>query len=377
MPNNKRDYYEVLGVSRNGTEQEIKSAYRKMAMRYHPDKNPGDMKAEEKFKEAAEAYSVLSDPGKRAAYDRFGHQGVSGAGGGFSGFDPTIFSDFTDILGDLFGFGDVFGTGAGRRRSPVESGADLRFDLQITFEEAAFGVKTKIRIPRLEMCKECGGSGAQKGTGPTTCPQCQGRGQVRHQQGFLVISRTCGQCRGTGQTINNPCRECRGQGRVRNEKTLEIKIPAGVDAGSRLRISGEGESGAYGGEPGDLYVVVNVKEHDYFERDGADLYCMMPVSFSQAALGGEIHVPTLDGENEKLKIPEATQGGTTFRIRGKGIPYLNGRGRGDLFVTVRVMTPQKLTREQRRLLEQLAEISSFESMPAEKKVREKMKNIFG
>ncbi len=377
MPNNKRDYYEVLGVSRNGTEQEIKSAYRKMAMRYHPDKNPGDMKAEEKFKEAAEAYSVLSDPGKRAAYDRFGHQGVSGAGGGFSGFDPTIFSDFTDILGDLFGFGDVFGTGAGRRRSPVESGADLRFDLQITFEEAAFGVKTKIRIPRLEMCKECGGSGAQKGTGPTTCPQCQGRGQVRHQQGFLVISRTCGQCRGTGQTINNPCRECRGQGRVRNEKTLEIKIPAGVDAGSRLRISGEGESGAYGGEPGDLYVVVNVKEHDYFERDGADLYCMMPVSFSQAALGGEIHVPTLDGENEKLKIPEATQGGTTFRIRGKGIPYLNGRGRGDLFVTVRVMTPQKLTREQRRLLEQLAEISSFQNMPAEKKVREKMKNIFG
>jgi molecular chaperone DnaJ len=377
VPNNKRDYYEVLGVSRNGTEQEIKSAYRKMAMRYHPDKNPGDMKAEEKFKEAAEAYSVLSDPGKRAAYDRFGHQGVSGAGGGFSGFDPTIFSDFTDILGDLFGFGDVFGTGAGRRRSPVESGADLRFDLQITFEEAAFGVKTKIRIPRLEMCKECGGSGAQKGTGPTTCPQCQGRGQVRHQQGFLVISRTCGQCRGTGQTINNPCRECRGQGRVRNEKTLEIKIPAGVDAGSRLRISGEGESGAYGGEPGDLYVVVNVKEHDYFERDGADLYCMMPVSFSQAALGGEIHVPTLDGENEKLKIPEATQGGTTFRIRGKGIPYLNGRGRGDLFVTVRVMTPQKLTREQRRLLEQLAEISSFQNMPAEKKVREKMKNIFG
>lgn len=377
MPNNKRDYYEVLGVSRNGTEQEIKSAYRKMAMRYHPDKNPGDMKAEEKFKEAAESYSVLSDPGKRAAYDRFGHQGVNGPVGGFSGFDPTIFSDFSDILGDFFGLGDVFGTGAGRRRSSVERGADLRYDLQITFEEAAFGVKTKIRIPRLEMCKECGGSGAQKGTGPTTCPQCQGRGQVRHQQGFLVISRTCGQCRGTGQTINNPCRECRGQGRVRNEKTLEIKIPAGVDAGSRLRISGEGESGAYGGEPGDLYVVVNVKEHDYFERDGADLYCMMPVSFSQAALGGEIHVPTLGGENEKLKIPEATQGGTTFRIRGKGIPYLNGRGRGDLFVTLRVMTPQKLTREQRRLLEQLAEISSFESMPAEKKVREKTKNIFG
>jgi molecular chaperone DnaJ len=377
VPNNKRDYYEVLGVSRNGTEQEIKSAYRKMAMRYHPDKNPGDMKAEEKFKEAAESYSVLSDPGKRAAYDRFGHQGVNGPVGGFSGFDPTIFSDFSDILGDFFGLGDVFGTGAGRRRSSVERGADLRYDLQITFEEAAFGVKTKIRIPRLEMCKECGGSGAQKGTGPTTCPQCQGRGQVRHQQGFLVISRTCGQCRGTGQTINNPCRECRGQGRVRNEKTLEIKIPAGVDAGSRLRISGEGESGAYGGEPGDLYVVVNIKEHDYFERDGADLYCMMPVSFSQAALGGEIHVPTLDGENEKLKIPEATQGGTTFRIRGKGIPYLNGRGRGDLFVTLRVMTPQKLTREQRRLLEQLAEISSFESMPAEKKVREKTKNIFG
>lgn len=377
MPNFKRDYYEVLSVERDAGDPEIKSAYRKMAIRYHPDKNPGNQEAEEKFKEAAEAYSVLSDPSKRAQYDRFGHQGVSGAGPGFSGFDPTIFSDFSDILGDFFGFGDLFGGGGTRRRSAAERGADLRYDLQISFEEAAFGVKTKIRVPRLETCKDCSGSGAQPGSAPTTCPQCQGRGQVRYQQGFFSISRTCGQCRGTGQVIGNPCRACRGEGRLHAEKTLEIKIPAGVDHGARLRISGEGEAGVRSGEAGDLYVVVFVKEHPYFQRDGNDLHCALPISFSQSALGTEIRVPTLDDKEEFLKIPEGTQTGTTFRIRGKGIHFLNGRGRGDLFVTVRVMTPQKLTREQRRLLEQLAEISSFENVPADKKVFEKVKDIFG
>lgn len=377
MSNNKRDYYEVLGVGRGAPEPEIKSAYRKLAMRFHPDKNPGDKDAEEKFKEAAEAYSVLSDPNKRVQYDRFGHQAFSGAGPGFSGFDPNIFADFNDILGDFFGLGDIFGTGGpGRRRSAVERGADLRYDLQISFEEAAAGVKTKIRIPRLEKCADCGGTGAQKGTGPSTCPQCQGRGQVRYQQGFFSISRTCGQCRGTGQVISNPCKPCRGEGRVRREKTLEVKIPAGVDSGSRLRIMGEGEEGVYGGGPGDLYVVVYVKEHPFFEREEANLYCAIPISFTQAALGDEIQIPTLESK-ETLKIPEGTQTGTTFRIRGKGFPHLNGRGRGDLFITVKVATPQKLSREQRRLLEQLAEVSSIENTPAEKKILEKVKDIFG
>ncbi|MGB7624541.1 MAG: molecular chaperone DnaJ [Terriglobia bacterium] len=378
MPNQTGDYYEILGVSRDATEQEIKSAYRKMAMRFHPDKNPGDKEAEEKFKEAAEAYSVLSDANQRGMYDRFGRQGISGAGGGFSGFDPTVFSDFSDILGDFFGFGDIFGAGAGgRRRSSRERGSDLRYDLQISFEEAAFGVKTKIRVPRLEGCKECGGSGSQKGTGPTTCPQCQGRGQVRYQQGFFSISRTCGQCRGTGEVISNPCKQCRGDGRLRAEHTLEIKIPGGVDNGSRLRIAGEGDAGIHGGDLGDLYVVVYVKEHAYFEREGIDIHCNVPISFSQAALGAEIKVPTLEGDEEVLKIPEATQSGATFRIRGKGIPNINGHGRGDLFVTVRLLTPQKLTREQRRLLEQLATVSSVENKPAEKKIFEKVKDIFG
>ncbi|MDD5541580.1 MAG: molecular chaperone DnaJ [Acidobacteriia bacterium] len=376
MAGHKRDYYEVLGVGRDASDQTIKSAYRKMAMRYHPDKNPGNKEAEENFKEAAEAYSVLSDPNKRLQYDRFGHQGVSGPGGGFGGFDPTVFADFSDILGDLFGFGDIFGSG-GRRRSSQTRGADLRYDLPISFEEAAFGVKTKIRIPRLETCKECNGSGAQKGSGPSLCPTCQGHGQVRYQQGFFSVSRTCSHCRGTGQIIKNPCGECRGDGRVRSEKTLEVKIPAGVDNGSRLRITGEGEAGPFGGATGDLYVVVQVKDHPYFERDGHNLHCMIPVTFAQAALGGEIKVRTLEGTEESLKIHEGTQSGTSFRIRGKGIPFLNGRGRGDLIVTVGVMTPTRLSREQRRLFEQLAHISPAENKPAEKKIFEKVKDIFG
>lgn len=372
--NNKTDYYEVLGVSRNASDQEIKSAYRKLAVKYHPDKNPGNKEAEEKFKEAAEAYSVLSDPQKRAQYDRFG---ANGLGGSASGFDPSIFSEFGDIFGDFFGFGDLFGGAAGsRRRSGAQRGTDLRYDLEVNFFDAAFGLKTKIKIPRLETCEACSGSGAAAGSGPSTCPTCQGHGQVRYQQGFFSISRACHHCQGSGRIIKNPCKECRGEGRVRKEKTLEIRIPAGVDNGSRLRVSGEGEAGALGGPAGDLYVVLFVKEHEFFERQENNLYCTIPISFPQAALGCEITVPTLDGE-EKLKIPEGTQSGSLFRIKGKGIPSLNGRGRGDLFVSVALMTPTKLTREQRKLLEHLAEISSVENKPLEKRFIEKAKEIFG
>jgi molecular chaperone DnaJ len=369
--NNKKDYYEILGVSRNASDQEIKSAYRKLAVKYHPDKNPGNKEAEEKFKEAAEAYSVLSDSQKRAQYDRFGHSGL----GGSQGFDPSVFSEFGDIFGDFFGFGDLFGGGS-RKRSAAQRGSDLRYDLEVSFFDAAFGLKTKIKIPRLESCESCGGSGAAPGSGPTTCPTCQGHGQVRYQQGFFSISRACNHCQGTGRIVRNPCKDCRGEGRIHKEKTLEIRIPAGVDNGSRLRVSGEGEAGIQGGPAGDLYVVIFVKEHEFFERQEDNLYCAVPLSFPQAALGDEIKIPTLEGE-EKLKIPEGTQSGSIFRIKGKGIPSLNGRGRGDLFVTVNVITPAKLTREQKKLLEQLAELSQIENKPLEKRFMDRVKEIFG
>lgn len=368
--NNKRDYYEVLGVSRDANEQEIKSAYRKMAVKYHPDRNPGSKDAEEKFKEAAEAYSILSDPEKRARYDRFGHTGMQG---GFGGFDPTIFADFGDILGDFFGFGDIFG---GRRRGGPQRGADLRYDLRISFRDAAFGVKTKIKIPRQETCSECGGSGAAKGKSPITCPTCRGAGQVRYQQGFFSISRTCSQCGGTGRIIRDPCPACRGQGVVRKEKVLEIRIPAGVDNGSRLRIQNEGEAGPHGGPPGDLYVVIYVEEHPFFQRQGNNIYCQIPIGITQAVLGAEITVPTLEGE-EKLKIPEGTQSGTVFRLRSKGIAGLGERGRGDQFVTVNVVIPTKLNKEQRRLFEELALMNKESDTIHERTIFEKVKDIFG
>lgn len=367
----KRDYYEILGLPRTASEQDIKSAYRRLAVKYHPDKNPGDKDAEESFKEAAEAYSILSDSQKRAQYDRFGHSAV----GSSVGFDPSVFSGFEDILGDFFGFGDLFGTG-GRRRSAAQRGADLRYDLEISFQDAAFGLKTKIKVPRLESCEACGGTGAARGSGPSTCPTCQGMGQVRYQQGFFSISRTCHHCQGTGKVVKNPCKECRGEGRIQREQTMEIKIPAGVDNGSRLRVSGEGEAGVYGGPPGDLYVVIYVKEHEIFERQENNLYCVIPVSFPQVALGTEILIPTLEGQ-ECLKIPEGTQSGSIFRLKGKGIPSLNGRGRGDLFVTVNVVTPSKLTREHKKLLEQLAAVSDIENKPLEKSLLNKVKDIFG
>ena len=368
--NNKRDYYEVLGLTRNASEQEVKSAYRKLAVQYHPDKNPNDKLAEEKFKEAAEAYSVLSDPDKRSRYDRFGHGGLQG---GFSGFDPTTFADFGDILGDFFGFGDIFGT---RRRGGPERGADLRYDLKISFREAAFGLKTKIKIPRQDTCDDCSGKGAAPGTSPVTCPTCQGAGQVRYQQGFFSISRTCSQCSGAGRIIRDPCRACQGRGTVRKEKVLEIKIPAGVDNGARLRIQAEGEAGGSGGPAGDLYVVIYVEEHPFFQRQDSSIYCQIPISITQAVLGGEVSVPTLEGE-ERVKIPSGTQTGTVFRLRNKGVVSLGERGRGDQFVTVNVVIPTKLSREQKQLFEQLSKLNKDEDLTQERNIFEKVKDIFG
>ena len=362
----KRDYYEILGVAKTATDAEIKKAYRAMAVQYHPDKNPGDAVAEEKFKECAEAYAVLSDSQKRAQYDRFGHAGMGGGG-----FDPG-FSNIEDIF-DLFGFGDMFG-GRQRTRSRVQRGSDLRYDLEISLEEAASGKEEKLRIPRLETCHECTGSGAEKGSSAENCISCGGSGQTRYQQGFFSVMRTCPNCQGKGTIIRNPCKECRGQGRVEKEKSLEVKIPAGVETGSRLRVSGEGESGVNGGPAGDLFVVIHVKEHETFERQGANLYSAVPVTFSQAALGAEIKVKTLDGE-EDLKIPAGTQTGTVFRIKSHGMPVLGGRGKGDLFVAATLITPKSLTKEQRKALEKLAEVDDTEFN--DESFMDKVRNIFG
>lgn len=358
----KRDYYDVLGIHRAASDDEIKKAYRRAALEWHPDRNPHRTEeAEERFKEVTEAYSILIDAQKRAAYDRYGHAGLGAQP--FAGFDQSIFADFSDIFGDFFSFEDLFGLGGPRSRT--RRGRDLRYDLELSFEEAARGVATKIKIPRVETCAACKGSGTRKGSGATTCSACHGRGQIRYQQGFFAVSRTCPKCQGTGQVIRDPCPECHGEGQVERERTLEIKIPAGVDTGTRLRIGGEGEAGSHGGPPGDLYVVLKVTDHPFFERRQANLYCSVQVSFPQAALGGEIRVPTLEGEHT-LKIPPGTQGGTIFRLHGKGFPQLNGGGRGDLFIQLRIEVPQKLTREQKQLIEQLAQTIPTENRPAEK-----------
>jgi molecular chaperone DnaJ len=379
----RRDYYEVLGVPRDASDQQIKSAYRKLALKYHPDRNPGDKAAEEQFKEAAEAYAILADTEKRQLYDRFGHAGVSGASAGAGGFDPTIFADFSDIfagLGDVFGFGDIFG--GRRRRSGPQRGADLRYDLEITFEESARGAETTIQIPREETCETCSGSGASPGTTAETCAQCRGTGQLRYQQGFLTVARPCANCRGTGKTIAKPCATCRGAGRVGRERKLTVKIPPGIATGQRLRLYGEGEHGSAGGPPGDLYVVVHVQEHSFFHREEDDLYCELPISFPTLALGGTVKVPTLD-DREELDIPSGTQPGTRFKLRGKGMPNVSGRGRGDLYVIARVSVPKKLTKEQKALLEELSrtlpsdkDISS-DGDGNEKPFFERVKDIFG
>jgi molecular chaperone DnaJ len=378
----KRDYYEILGVERQATDQEIKSAYRKLALKFHPDRNPGDHKAEDAFKEAAEAYAVLADRDKRGLYDRFGHAGVAGAGAGAGGFDPTIFADFSDIfsgLGDVFGLGDIFGQR--RRRGGPQRGSDIGYDLEISFEESATGAETSIQIPREETCETCKGSGAAEGTSPETCSQCRGSGQLRFQQGFLTVARPCPNCRGTGRTIAKPCQACRGAGRIGRERKLTVKIPAGIATGQRLRLYGEGEHGSAGGPPGDLYVVVHVQEHSFFHREEDDLYCEMPISFPTLALGGSIKVPTLNGR-EELHVPAGTQPGSRFKLRGKGMPHVNGRGHGDLHVIARVAVPKKLSKEQKHLLEELGRTLPQEKLDdeeggEEKPLFERVKDIFG
>ena len=384
----KRDYYEILEVQRTATDTDIKSSYRRLAMKYHPDRNPGDDLAEEKFKEAAEAYAILADPQKRGLYDRFGHAGVGAGAGGTAGFDPSVFAefgDFADILGNMFGFGDLFG-GAGRRRGGPQRGADLRYDLEISFEESARGAETSIQIPRQENCETCAGSGAAPGSSASTCSMCKGQGQVRSQQGFFTVARTCPQCRGAGKIITKPCQSCRGAGRVTKERKLTVKIPAGISTGQQLRLQAEGERGTAGGPAGHLYVVVHVHEHEFFRRDGNNLFCEIPVNFTTVALGGEVQVPTLDGA-ETVKVPEGTQTGTTLRLKSKGMPDVNGRGRGDLFATVQVQTPKKLTREQRKAIEELAKAlpkEKFEPRPRggddaqdERNLFDRVKDMFG
>ncbi|OQK17635.1 molecular chaperone DnaJ [Methyloprofundus sedimenti] len=352
----KEDFYKLLGVGKNASDAEIKKSYRKMAMKYHPDRNKEKPEESEKnFKQIKEAYEILSDPQKRSAYDQFGHAGVDNSmGGGRGGFSGGA-EGFGDIFGDVFG--DIFGGGGGRQRSNVQRGADLRYNLELTLEEAVAGTEAKIRVPVLTTCSECNGSGAKKGSSPVTCSTCQGHGQVRMQQGFFSVQQACPTCHGSGQQIKDPCHQCHGQGRVQENKTLSVKVPEGVDTGDRIRLSGEGEAGANGGPSGDLYVQVQVKDHPIFTREGANLYCEVPISFPVACLGGELEVPTLSGK-VKLKVPAETQTGKLFRLRGKGVKPVRGGSVGDLMCRVQIETPVRLTKEQKVLVEQFRETLS-------------------
>jgi len=353
----KRDYYEILGISRDAGEEEIKKAYRQMALQYHPDRNRGDKEAEEKFKEASEAYEVLKDPEKRRLYDQFGHEGLKGMGfRGFSGFED-IFSSFSDIFDDFFGFG--FGDRRGSRRTYARRGADLRYDLSISFRDAAFGKEKEIEIEKAEICETCSGTGVKPGKSKQVCPNCGGKGQTVHTQGFFTVSTTCSRCHGQGEIVTYPCKDCKGKGAVIKQKRLKVKIPAGVETGIRLKLSGEGEAGERSGPPGDLYVVLHVEPDSFFERQGNDVLCQIPISFSQAALGAKIEVPTLNG-SEKISLPPGIQTGQIFTIKGAGIPYLHGRGRGDEMVQVVVKTPTTLSRRQIKLFEELASLEKEE-----------------
>jgi molecular chaperone DnaJ len=374
----KRDYYTVLGVNRDASEEAIKKAFRKLAMKHHPDRSPDEKGAEEKFKEAKEAYEVLTDPRKRAAYDQFGHAGVDpSAGFGSRGGGPEGFGGFSDAFGDIFG--EIFGATRGGRGGGVYRGADLRYNLELGLEEAARGTEAKIRIPTLDECDTCHGSGAKPGTQPKQCPSCHGRGEVRVSQGFFSIQQTCPTCHGTGKIVSDPCAACHGAGRVKKHKTLSVKIPAGVDQDDRIRLSGEGEAGMNGGPPGDLYVVVNLKPHSVFRRDGADLHCEMPISFATAALGGEIEIPTLDG-HAKVKVPAETQSGQVFRLRNKGIRPVRGSVTGDLYCHVAVETPVKLTARQKELLREFEAINENDPEshnPRAKSFMDKVRDFFG
>jgi len=370
----KRDYYEVLGVGREADADSLKKAYRKLALKHHPDKNPGDKSAEEAFKECNEAYAVLSDPERRSMYDRFGHAAFEQGGpGGMGGFD--FGGGFEDIIGDLFG--DFFGTGRGRGgRARPRRGQDLQYSLELTFEESARGVEKTLSIPRLVKCDTCGGDGCAPGKKPTTCQHCNGSGQLRFQQGFFSIAKTCGSCNGQGSIITDPCTTCRGNGAERRTRSVNAKIPGGVDTGSRLKLRGEGELGGMGGPPGDLYVLIEVGEHPIFVRDGIDVVCDVPVSFTQAALGTELRVPTLEGE-AKVKVPAGTQSGHQLRLRGRGVPDLQGYGRGDQVVRIVIETPRKLSARQRELLEEFARISGEEVHPLSKSFLDKVKSMLG
>jgi molecular chaperone DnaJ len=370
----KRDYYEILGVSRGVDEAELKKAYRAVAMRDHPDRNPGDAAAEERFKEASEAYAILSDPEKRRAYDRFGHAGVgAGApGGGFADFGDL--GNFTDLFDDLFG--DLFGgRRGGRRRGRGQRGADLRYNLEIELADVLQGIESKIKIPKMRPCGTCDGSGARPGTSPETCSACRGTGQIVLQQGFFRVSRPCDQCAGTGEILRERCSECRGQGRVEGQQTINVRIPSGVDDGTRLRLAAEGEAGIAGGPPGDLYVVISVKPHPLFERDGPDIHCQVPITMVQAALGAEVEVPTLDGK-VGVRIPEGTQSGKVMRLRSRGLPTLRSATRGDQLLHIFVETPTDMSQSQRELLERFAEESGTAVSPAHRTFLDKLRDLF-
>jgi len=369
----KEDYYEVLGVSRDVSDVELKSAYRRLALKHHPDRNPGDAVSEEKFKQASEAYQVLSDADKRAAYDRYGHAGLGGQGSGFGNGPFAGGVDIGDIFGDLFG--EMFNVGGAQRGGRQQRGDDLRFDLAIDFEAAIFGTETDVKIRRKESCPTCNGRGSASGRGPTVCSQCHGRGQLRFQQGFFSVARTCNVCGGAGSVNLDPCQTCHGETRVHVEVKLHVKVPPGVEDGTRIRYAGEGDAGRSGAPKGDLYIVLSIRAHDFFERNGNDLHCVIPISFPQAALGAEIGIDGIDGP-VALKIPEGSQSGRELRMRGRGVPFLNDKGRGDLVVKLVVQIPKKLSRSQRELVTKLAESLDVDNRPTSPGLLEKMKDLF-